>query len=60
MELSHERRTRLAALLETAAGSYSVLSRIYFDAAESARQTSDPVLLASLEEMAEKFAAVDA
>ena len=60
MESFYERSTRVANLLDTAGGSYSVLSRIYFDAAESARQTSDPVLLAELEAMAEKFAAVDA
>ena len=54
--LFHERAHRTSTLLECAASSYSVLSRVYFDAAESARQTSDPALLAELEEMADKFA----
>lgn len=61
MELNDEKRTRIAALLEAAAGSYSVLSRIYFDAAESAHACSDPRALAELEAMAAKFAStVDA
>lgn len=60
LELSDEKRVRVAALLDTAAGTYNTLSRIYYDAAESARLTCDPKALDQLEAMAEKFAGVEA